>query len=826
MPRIVSFLDSVIRDARHAGRLFAKSPGFVVIAVVSIAFGTGANVAMFSATDALLLRPLAVDHPDQLYTLGTRIDRAAAGTALVASYPDFADIRHRSRTFASFAAFVSRPVGFSVERDAAPRLQVATFVNARFLEALAVVPALGRPFRDEEDVVTGRDPVTILSHGLWQREFAGDPDVIGRTVRMGGIEFTVVGVLPEPFTGVQPRYVRDTAYVPLAMLPPIVESETADPLEARDLRMLTVKARLQPGTSIAKAQAELDRISDELARAYPDTNASRAFVVQTELQVRVAQESFDVGLLLVLSTLSMAVLCVACANVAGLLATRASVRGREIALRLAIGAGRARIVRQLFIESLGIAIAGGCLGVAVGYAGILMLRQIRMPTDTFAYPEFQLDERALVFSLVVAIVSAFLFGLVPAIHTSRTDLITGLRTGEASGGRRPLTGRNALVATQVALSLSLLTIAVWAFQSFSRHTGSGPGFRTTQVAKLEIDASERGTAEAVTQYFDRAVEEARRLPGVTSAAVTSAMPLFSYSPATFVPEGYQPPPGEAGVQGWVNSVHEGYFATLEIPIVLGRAFDRADTATTTRVAIVNETLAGRYWPGRDPIGRRVRMNDAGGPLVEIVGVARNSKYWYFIEPPQNMIYLPFRQAPNPQMVLLAATTSPSAAMLLPLERALQRLDRDVPLSDPQTIETFYRARVTTFAVLAMQMVAAMGLMGVILTTIGLYGLASYAASRRTREIGIRIAIGATAMRVLRMVLRQGMKPAWIGTAAGLLLSAGLMRLLPRLVPSEHATDSLAYLIAVPVLLAVTLLAAFIPARRSSRVDPTVALRCD
>jgi putative ABC transport system permease protein len=547
----MSLFGSLARDLRHALRLFARSP-----AVLSIGFGTGANVAIFSATDALLLRPLPVERPDDLMTVGTRVPRAME-TLSVASYPDFIDIRDRSRSFAGLAAFVSRAIPYAAAPDAVPRAQVATFVNAGFFRALDVVPILGRDFGQQEDSVPALDPVVILSHGLWLRDFAGDAKVIGRRVRLSGIDFTVIGVLPEEFTGLEPRYVRDTAYAPLPMLPPIVESEVGNPLERRDLRLLFVKGRLNPGVGPAAARAELQAISRDLERAYPTTNDNVSYILQTELEVRFQQEPFDVGLVLSMSVLSIAVLCVACANVAGLLASRAVARGREIALRLAIGAGRGRIVRQLLVESLLIAVAGGTFGILVGYAGIGVLRQVQMPTDVFAYPEFRLDERALVFSLVAAVASAFLFGLVPAIQTARVDLIAGLKSAETGAGRRRLTTRSVLVAAQVALSLVLLTIALSVFETFRGELGQGPGFRVERSAKVTIDAGHRRTGPEIARFYEQAALAARGLTGVTSATITSAMPLFSHQPGTFVPEGYDLPPGERAIKTFFNCIDEG-----------------------------------------------------------------------------------------------------------------------------------------------------------------------------------------------------------------------------------------------------------------------------
>jgi putative ABC transport system permease protein len=806
--------------------MFAKHPGFTAIAVMSIAFGTGANVAMFSTADALLLRPLPVARPSELVTVGSRIRRAVFVANLM-SYPDYVDVRERARSFTGLLAYQSVPVGFAPRAGVAPQVRVASFVSSNFFQTLGVEPEIGRAFRPEEERVQGRDSVAILAYGTWVSVFAADPRVLGRKVRIGGLDFAIVGVAPERFTGLNARYVHETVFLPVAMMPRVTPAPV-DPLTHRDVRILTVKGRLRPGVGIGEARAELAAIGAALAHAYPDTNHDQALTAETEFQVRFERNPLDNGLLILLTTLSTAVLCVACANVAGLLASRAPVRAREISLRLALGASRARLVRQLVTESLAVAVAGGFGGLLVGFLGISLLRQIDYPTDVISVPSIQIDRRTFTFSLVVAVASAFLFGLGPALQTTRNHLSNTLKTGDAGGVRRRLpTGRSALVSLQVALSLVLLTISVFAYQVFSRELTRGPGFQTTHIAKMTLDPGQaRYTTAQIVRFFERAVDGAARLPGAHGATVTSAMPLFSFATQAIVPERFRLPAGQKHVQSLANTVDEHYFDLLGIPIVEGRGFRPSDDGDSMRVAIVNETFARHYWPGQDALGKRFRLEDAAGPMVEIVGVAKTATYGYVTEPPQDMIYFTYRQLPRPNMVLLAATDGDSAAMLRPLSDMAASLDAEVPHYDVQTMEVFYAARVTTIGKVVTRMIGGMGLMGMTLTTIGLYGLVSYAVSRRTREIGIRMAIGATRRAVLTMVLRQGMMPAWFGVAAGLGLSAETNRLLPSIMPVTSRLDPRTFLLVMPVLVAVVLVAAFIPARRASLVNPTVALRCE
>jgi putative ABC transport system permease protein len=832
MAWLTTTLETIWQDLRLASRVFAKNRGFAAIAVVSIAFGTGANVASFSLADFLLLRPLPVLAPSELVTIGSRVNRGLA-TVIVASNPDFVDLRDRARSFSGMLAQVNTFAGFTMQPGTPPQVRLVTMVSSNFFRLLGVEPEIGRSFLPDEDRVAGRDAVAVLSYGTWQQEFAADPSVLGRRIRIAGLDFTIVGVAPERFTGLHP-YVREAAFVPLAMWPQVVNVPGLDPLSSRDVRSLTVKARLNPGVTLDGARAELKALGLDLEREYPDTNRNQGLTAQTELEVRFERRPLDAWLLVMVTTLAFAVLCVSCANVAGLLASRAPVRAREIALRMALGAGRARLVRQLITESVWIALAGGLGGLIVGHIGIVLLRQIQLPTEVVSMPLLQINQRALVFSLTVAMASAFVFGLGPAIQTTGVNLTGALKTTDVDVARpRCVSGRSVLVALQVALSLVLLTVSVSSYQVFSRAFAKGPGFRISQMAKMTIDPSQARYTEAqAVQFFERALEDVRRLSGVRSVAVTSAMPLFSFEYATsIVPEDYQLPEGQTSVRSFTNSVDEGYFDTMEIPIVAGRAFRSTDTSDAPLVAIVNETFARHYWPSSDALGRRLRVDAEPGTgrqsmWLEVVGIAKASTYGYFAEPSQDMIYFPFRQVPHGSMVLLAQSAGDSTTLLAPLRDMVRRMDPDIPAYDVQPMEVFYAARVTTIAQVLNRLVGGMGIMGMTITMVGLYGLVSYAVSRRTREIGIRVAIGASYGRVLRMILRQGMTPAGFGLACGLVLSLATVRMLATLIPLNQPYDSSALLVVAPVVLATTLLAAFVPARRAARVDPIIALRCD
>jgi predicted permease len=818
-------VDHAWHDLKHAVRLFAKSPGFTAIAVISIACGTGANVAMFSAADAMLLRPLPVRDANSLITINAATKQGPFPWNQV-SHPEFTEIRTRAGSFASLFAYSNRRAGVSVTAGDAKQVKVVTSVSGNFFDVLGVTMHLGRGFVAEEDRVPGRDAVAVISYGMWRQAFAADPSVIGRQIAIGGRAFAIVGVAAESFTGVETDTARESVYVPLAMWAHVMNQPGIDPFNDRSIRGLIIKGRLHRGASVSEAQAELSAISRDLERRYPESNSNHTLVARTEFQWRASRTPYRTGLLLILTVLSSVVLLVACANVAGLLTSRAPMRARELAVRLAMGGGRTRLVTQLLTESLLVAVAGGVAGLAVGYAGIAIINQLQYPTDIVAVPEARLDLRGLAFSLTLAMMSAVLFGLGPALATTKIDLSNSFRATDASVRRRwRLGGRSQLVTVQVALSLLVITVAAIGLQTFAAAFRAGPGFRTTQLAKITIDAGEgHYSGAAATRFFEQTLEFIRALPGVVSVGATSAMPLWGVEVTTVVPANGATPDGTVALMPFAAVVDEGYFAAMDIAVLRGRAFDRTDSARSAMVAVVNDTLAKRYWPSIDAVGQRFHLKGIDGPAVEVVGVVAASMYHYPAEPPMEMIYYPYRQHPRTSMTVLAHTDGPSAGVLPALRDAVHAVDPNVPTYDAHTMERFYAALSTNLASVILALIGGIGVIGVTIAVIGLYGLVSYSVSRRTREIGIRIAVGATYAGVLRLILRQGLAPAWIGLACGCFGSVAAARLLPSIIPFTEAYDARGLFGFVPLLLAVTLVAALLPARRAATVNPAVALR--
>lgn len=826
--RGLPWLEDLARDLRYGCRMLARSPGFTVVSVVSLAIGIGANCAVFSFADGFLLRPLPVPHPAEVVTVGSM---ASSGRSLVvASYRDYVDVRDRSQSFEGLVAFTSIAVAFATEPDTLPTPRIGMLVSGNFFPVMGVEPQLGRAFRPEEDEVPGRDAVVMLGHDFWARQFGGDRSILGRPVRLNGIPFTVIGVAPPEFTGLD-QYTRFEFYAPLMMWPRLLNDPQVRPLEARDLRSLTIKGRLGPGVTMSQARTELSVIGTDLERAYPETSRNRRMAVRTELQTRIEQAPPLAMLIVMLATLAAAVLFVACANVAGLLTSRAPTRAREVVLRLAIGAGRPRVIRQLITESALIAMIGGVLGLGVGYGGVTLFRQFRIPTDLPIAASFELDRRALMVSLVVALVSAFLFGLAPAIRSTRSDLTAVMKANDAAGfGRRRQWGRALLVAGQVAISVVLLAVATFVYRGYQQRLESGPGFRTDHVLMMWFKPSLVQYSEAQTQrFFEQVVERTRLVPGVKSATVTSYVPMDGgVARVAIVPEGFQFPVGTESAAIPSSVVDEQYFDTLRLSILKGRGFRATDTADAPRVAVVNEQLAQLYWPGRDPLGKRFRLNDNRGPWVEIVGLAKTSKYVGITESPVEFVYFPYKQRPQPMMALLAESIDDPSSLVEPLREVVRSLDANQPIYNVRTLEENYRMRQVVIANVIIRLIGAMGVMGLALSVVGLYGLVAYAASRRTKEIGIRMAIGAGRSDVLRMVLGQGMALAVAGLGVGLLASVGAGRALTVVFPGgagvDGRTDFAAFALVAATVLMVTLLAAYVPARRASRVNPTEALR--
>ena len=819
----------MINDLKHGVRMLLKNPGFTLVAVLSIAIGVGANAAMFSVADGLVLRPLEVPRPNDVVGINGIAPRTGETfiTNRLFSHPDYVDLRQQAKSFTGVLAYSVLITSFAKQPNEPAQSKLGFAVSGNFFDVLELKPARGRFFLPDEDRVPGRDAVVVLSHSTWADQFGSDPTVIDRRIRLGGLDFTVIGVAPADFSGMRlalpPAY-----YVPLA-ISVALPGYTQDLLERRNARFLDVRARLKPGVSFDQANEETRLIARALEQEHPDTNRNYGMLVRTAFQARLDERGPSAPGAFMLLSVAFLVLLVACANVAGLLISRAPVRQREIALRMAIGGGRLRVVRQLITESLLLAAGGAVLGLAMASA-VMTLLQLPMVSDIGVRLVFELDRRAIAIALIVATASALLSSLLPAWRATRnTDMSSTLRQGIDVTGLSRVWGRNGLVALQVALSLVVLTATVSLFRAFQVEV-SQPGFRTERMVLTTFDPQlARYSDDQADAFYTLVKERVRALPGVQSVGMTSIMPLNqdNRQPVVIVPEGFQMPRGIESVTVLGSRIDEGYLRTLGVPMLRGRGVEVGDTADTRLVVVINQAMATRYWPGQDPIGKRVRfVGRSGQPWAEIVGVTADNKFNWIGEAPTPWLYIPQRQDTSKRSTLVVASAGPSASIGAAVRDVARALDPNMPVSGLRTIEEYYYGNAIGTVRVLVRVIGGMGVLGLGLAMIGLYGLVAYAVARRTREIGIRMAVGAKPAAVLRDVLRHGLILAGAGIGLGALGCVAASGLLRGVFPNAGGIDIFGFMLVLPTIVAVTLIASYIPARRAARIDPLRALRVE
>jgi macrolide transport system ATP-binding/permease protein len=816
-----TWLDSLFADVRYSLRALGAQPAFAAIAVLSLALAIGANSAIFSFADALLLRPLPIKNPAAVFDISSATpDNPIDGM----SFPDYRDARDQSRSFSGLAAYRLTSLGVAANPAAPAQIRFANLVSDNFFSVMGVTPALGRAFLPEEATRSAR-PVAMVSYEFWRQNYAGGQSAIGSHLHVNGIDFIVVGVTAESFTGLD-RFVRPSIFVPLGMGQRL-DGETADPLEDRGSHDLIVKGRLSAGASQKSAQAELATISAALEREYEKTNRNRRLVVRTELERRILESPQLLALAKMLMGLVALILVIACSNVANLLLARARARSREIAIRMSIGAARGRVVRQLMTESLLVAMAGGAAGLFVAYGGILLLQTLSVPSDPPNVLGVQMDWRVVEFSLLAALGSCLFFGLAPAWQTARTDFVSALKAGgEGASGKGRTFGRDVLVTGQIALAMVVLIAAGMFLAGFRNVLATPPEYRTDHLISLDTaPAVLHYSPEQTKAFYRRLVDSVRRMPGVAAVAMTESLPLSpSQSVVSVIPEGYQFPKGREKDIEFGAAVDAGYFSALQVEITGGRAFTDYDGAGSRRVAIVNQEFAKTFWPGQDPIGKRIRLDTAEGPAAEVVGVAKTGHYLAVNEAPAPFVYLPYQQNPRARMTLVVQSKGDAAALAKPLRDAVRLIDGNVPVFNLRTVATLYESRVTDTWLQFFQMVGTMGFIGLALAVTGLYGLVSYTVSRRVKEFGIRIAIGAKRSDVVWLVERRGLILAGVGIAIGGALTAAAAPMLAADFPGLGVWSPAVYALVPLVLLMVSAVASYVPARRAAGQDPLRALR--
>jgi len=809
------------QDLRYGGRMLAKQPGFTLVAIITLALGIGANTAIFSIVNGLLLRPLPYRDSERLAIIWTH----SPGANVVQDWPSpgqFLAVKANNSVFEALALAQGRSVILTGQET--PERLGAVVASSAVFSLLGVQAASGRVFLPEEDA-PGKPPTVILSHDLWQRRFGGDPKVLGRQLTLNGTSYTIVGVMPDNFS---------LGYEVMPTVGAVAQAELLLPLPLSAERMnnhgdenYNVLARLKPGVTIAQAQNELNQAAHRLGQEFPDRYpASRRF--SYSIRPLLEQVVGDVRLALyVLLGAVGCVLLIACANVANLLLARAAAREKEIAIRTAMGAGRWRVVRQLLTESVLLALLGGALGLLLAVWGLDGLRWLN-PGNIPRLQNIGIDGRVLAFTSAVVLLTGVLFGLAPALRNSQVDLTATLK----EGGRSLVSGqhrlRNLLVIAEIAVSLVLAVGAGLLIRSFARVQQVEPGFAPQQVLSLRLAVFGPAYREDARRasFYQQLLERVRRLPGVESAGSVDILPLaggISWGGITI--EGYDPAAGQRAIQADQRTASVGYFETMKIPLIRGRFFTEQDTKEATQVIVIDENMARTYWPNADPIGKRLKRGGAGStnPWLTIVGVVGNVKQYALDTDSRVAIYSPHQQTPAGGMYLAVRTQADPASLIAAVTREARAMEPNVPIYDVKTMEQWLSESLARrrFAMIALGLFAVVAML---LAAVGIYGVMSYTVAQRTREIGIRVALGAQTGDVLRLVVGQGMTLAGVGVGLGLVAAFVVTRVMVSLLFGVGTTDPVTFAGIALLLASVALLACYLPARRAAKVDPMVALR--
>ncbi len=830
-----SVFSGIGQDARLAFRSLSRSPGFTAVALLTLALGIGANVTLFGVVSAVFLAPLPVADPERVvmvYTSDFSGPRYGAS-----SYPDFEDLRAEPELFESLAAYALEAAALTTDRE--PARVWCELVSGSYFPSLSVRTLHGRTLGPEDDQEAA-PPAVVISEGLWQRRLAGDPAVLGRSVTLSGTTFTVVGVVAEPFTGLS-RGVAAEAWLPLAHRARIVPGN--DALRNRGSRFLSLVGRLPRGVAPADLQPRLDVLASRLRASYPEqwkdrSQATRRLSLLREAEARIPPQAKGaiLGFSALLVVIVGVVLAIAVTNVANLMLARAATRRREIAVRLALGASRGRVVRQFLTESVLVATLGGAIGLLVAAWASQALRGFTPPFPVPMHLEVVVDGRVLLFAFALTLVTGLLLGLAPALHAGRPDLVPALKDegGGVATGSRGRRLRRVFVVAQVALSMVLLVGASLLLRGLSRATRLAPGFDAEGAQLVPVDFGLAGyDAARAAALVDRLAERGPSLPGVEAVALDVTLPLdLHVSRRKTLVEGYVAQPGE-DQEYYFAVVGPGHFSAFAIPLLRGREFAPEDREGAPGVAIVNETFANRFWPGQDPLGRTVRPWGDDGPRLTVVGLARDSKYRTLAEEPTPFYYLPLLQDYRfvsrytrlfPAHVVVRGSGDPGT-MTRAVAGVLRELDPKLPVYPAKPMLEHLGLSVLPSRV-ASVLFAAFGLLGLLLASLGVYGVVAYSVAQRTQEMGLRIALGARSRDVLGLVLKDGLLLTAIGVVVGAVLAAALAPAMRRLLYGLSPLDPVTFLAVSAVLAVVALVASTLPARRAARVDPVVALRCE
>jgi predicted permease len=823
---------SILFDLRYALRGLGRQPGFTGVAILSIALGIGLNTTIFSVVNAVLLKKLPVSEPDRLVEVYTNLSEEMP--YLTTSYPDYRDLRDSVDALEGLAAYAMvRGILFL---EGSPQLVSGEVVTGNYFEVLGIQPQKGRFFLPEEDDTEGTHPVVVLSHGFWQRALGGDPGAVSRTIRVSGVEYTVVGIAPESFTGLIPG-IKPEFWTPTAMVQSLrfsgIQADTPSPTgdtrrEKRGTRWLFVKGRLAPGRTIEEARSQVDTVLARLSEEHPVTNEKVKGIVLPLSEVRfhpmVDGTLNQAGAVLLIAV--GLVLLIACANVANMLLARSLNRGREIALRLSVGASRAQLVRQLMTESLVLAALGALAGIGIGAVTARLLSTFPLPAPiplTFAYG---LDGNVVLYALALSLGTALAFGLAPAFRASRPDLVPVLKgntAGTSGPGRGSFLSR-ALVVGQLAVSLVLLVAGALLTRGLIEAHGAELGFDADRVSTLSFDLGMSNYSLEGAQAFQRdAVERLGGVPGVEAVSLAIRMPLAPdiNMEGVRIPGHHRADDDPTPIDA--TYVDEAYFRVMGIPIVEGRAFDDSDREGSPPVVIINEAMKRLYWPNESPLGARIYSDGFDSPSHEIVGVAKDHKVRTVSEEPRPYLHFARAQSPSVMTTVMVRSAGAPESVLPLLEREIHAMNPEILLTESSTARQIVDVTLLP-ALTGASLLGGFGALALLLAAVGLYGVIAYSVSRRTQEVGLRMAIGASRSDVLKLVLRSGMGLALVGVGLGTVASVLVGNVLGAYLYGVSPLDPLAYSIAALVLLSVAALANLVPALRASRVSPMAALR--
>jgi putative ABC transport system permease protein len=810
-------MNSYLQDARYSLRMLRKTPAFTIIAVLSLAIGIGANTTIFSVVNAVLLRQLpGVSDPGRLVDMSTTTPHGEYGSM---SYPDYEYYRDHGDVFQGLTAFSGQEAYINTGQG--PEQTLGMIVSGNFFEVLGARPAVGRFFLADEDRTPGTHPVVVISYGLWQRRFAADPDAIGRSIVLNGHSYSVIGVADKEFRGAWIGLMPDI-WVPMMMQGQAMPGERL----GRDSRWLEVRGRLKPGVSIAQARAAVNTLASQLEQAYPETNRERGAEIRPATTLPGQVRGAVVGFMAILMAVVGLVLLIACSNVASMLLARAAARRREIAIRLAIGARRGHIIRQVLTESVLLFLLGGAAGVFIAVWATKLLLSFQPALEMPVSLDIGIDWRVLLFAATVSLVTGVVFGLSPALQSSRPDLVPSLKSDAGAGGSRGLRTRSVFVVAQVSISLVLLIGTGLFLRSLSNAGDINPGFNPDGVQTFDLNLGIQGYDERRgREFYRQLVEHTRTIPGVEGAALGRIVPLAGNVMSQGIEvSGFEPPPGFESIDIDFNIVGSQYFKTMEIPIVRGRGFSDEDREGSPRSAVVNETFARRFFPDTDAVGKQFSLG--GKDRLAIVGVARDGRYETLGEDPRPYFYLPFEQSYSGTMTLHIRTSQGDLPSVLSAVRdEVGLLDKDLPLLNllPMTERIGFSLVPIR---LATAVLGVLGLLGLVLASIGVFGVVNYSVVQRTREIGIRAALGARRRDILEMVMGQGVRLALVGVVVGLGLALLLARAVTSLLYGVSASDPLIFGGIALVMVAVAAVASWFPARKATRIDPMKAMRSE